>query len=486
MVRYQKKAYLITYASTFLDQIQVGIICREADYRKKDLDNPRWEVLVAKEEADGEIHRDHFHCYWNWIAKKPRNPFITSETYWDIPLPRPIISFMGKDEQGKRCVQEEEFFDSFICDDDIESYCQEKGYEKWTVITNAHPNIKPVTKGTDAEVIRYCIKQQNVIRSDFEYQERLKQLDKIVKQKTNKKVKQQKREPDWGMMKKNGWTLEEVLQFIKEEFPAEMINNYYKWSSGIHAVFGSCKKVHYDIHPEKEYWLPNKYLNWVKTTLRPFVVNRNNKEWLDKHRFDRPKSLIWIGPTQIGKTSVVRSTCDNNYYQFGFDGMEDFDSNNCITILDDFAKKVPNFLPNWKSWLGSQTDFTINPKFGRRRRVQWGHPTVFLNNNFILDKTVSEFSDQDLDYIHNNCEIVYSGKRKLWEKPTDLEDLAGSTRITVKELRELAGYEDEFTEPPSELDVEYFNNNLKRKILDEPIKGRLIKKIRRTGSGFWY
>lgn len=486
MVSYRQKTYLITYASTFLDQISVGIICEEADYRKQNLNKPRWEVLVAKEMPDEEIHREHFHTYWNWIATKPKQPNITSEKYWDIPLPRPIVSFMGKDSKGKRCVVREEFYDSFYNDDEIEQICIEEGYEKWTKITDAHPNIEPVTKGTDGNVIRYCVKQKGTIRSDFEYNERLKYLDSLVKEKTKKTVTKQKREPDWATMKKNGWTLDQVLDFIKEEFPKEMINNYYKWSSGIHMVFGASKKINFEIEYDKTYWVPNKYLNWVKTELRPFVINRNNQEWLNRNRHTRPKSCIWIGPTQIGKTTVVRSTCDNNYYQFGFDGMEDFESNKPITILDDFAKKVTAFLPGWKCWLGSQTDFTINPKYGRRRRVEWGHPTVFLNNNNVLDKTISEFSDDDLDYIYNNCVVVYSGKRKLWQKPTDLEELASCTEITVKELRTLAGYENELTEPPSEIDVEFIKEEKKRKLFEEPIKGRLIKKIRRTGSGYWY
>ena len=91
-----------------------------------------------------------------------------------------------------------------------------------------------------------------------------------------------------------------------------------------------------------------------------------------------------------------------------------------------------------------------------------------------------------MDYIYNNCIVIYSSKRKLWQKPTDLEELASSTKITIKELRKLAGYEDEITEPPSELDVEFTKEERKRKLIEGPLKGRLVKKIRRTGSGFWY
>ena len=383
------------------------------------------------------------------------------------------------------CVREE-FYDSFCSDDEIEQICFINNYCKWVLITDAHPNIKPVTKGTDGEVIRYCTKQNGTIRSDFEFNDRLKKLDEQVKEKSRKRTRKEKREPDWSMMKKNGWTLNQVLEFIKEEFPSEIINNYYKWSSGIHMVFGANKQISFEIDYEKEYWLPNKYLDWVKTHLRPFVINRNNQEWINKNRNLRPKSLIWIGPTQIAKTTVVRSTCDCNYYQFGFDGMEDFQSNKPLTIIDDFAKKVVNFLPNWKCWLGSQTDFTINPKYGRRKRIEWGHPCAFLNNNNIIDKTISEFSDQDLDYITNNCVIIYSGKRKLWEKPNSLDELSKTTKISVKQLRILAGYEDEITEPPSELDVEFTKEFKRRRILETPLKGRLVRKIRRTGSGYWY
>ncbi len=484
MVRYQKKAYLITYASTFLGQITTRRIMQEADARKGDLNDPKWEVLAAKEFSDDQIKRDHFHSYWNWINLKTKNPFITSEKYWDIPLERPIVSFMGT-QNGERFVQREEFYDSFMNDDEIEQICIENNYEKWVLVTDAHPNIEPVTTGTDAKVIRYCIKQQGEIISDFDINERLNYLDEKIKNKNIKKVKQ-KREPDWNSMKKNGWSLQQVLDFLKKEFPSEMIKNYYKWSSGIHFVFGSTKISNFDVNYDKTYWLPNKYIEWVKNELRPFVLNRDNEEWLLKNRFTRPKSLIWIGYTGIGKTSVVRSTCDNNYYQFGFDGMEDFDSKKPLTILDDFAKQVTTFLPNWKCWLGSQTDFTINPKYGRRRRIDWGHPTVFLNNNNIMDKMVSQFTDNDLSYIYENCIIIQSTTRKLWEKPSNLEELATTTEITIKKLRELAGYKDELTEPPSEADFEFAKEERKRKEFEEPLKGRLIKKLRRTGSGYWY
>ena len=166
--------------------------------------------------------------------------------------------------------------------------------------------------------------------------------------------------------------------------------------------------------------------------------------------------------------------------------MEDFDGDKPITIIDDFAKEVTTYLPNWKCWLGSQTDFTINPKYGRRRRVNWGHPTIFLNNNNILDKTVSGFSEEDLKYLYENCEIVYSSNRKLWQKPTILEEVASCTLISIKELRELAGYENELVEPPSEIDIEEFEHIKRRRLIEEKPKGRLIKKIRRTGSGNWY
>ena len=402
-----------------------------------------------------------------------------------------MISFK-KIIEGKEFCEEEKFYDFFFNEDDIEAYCQENNYDKWILKTSCHPNIEVIKKDEDGNVIRYCIKQGGEKITDFNIKERIKYWDDLVKEKTRKRLnpngknKKVKKEPDWTMMKKSGWSLQQVIDFIKEEFPSEMVNNYYKWSAGIHAVYGSSKSINWNIEYEKEYWIPNKYINWVKNYLRPFVINRNDKKWLKKNRNLRPKSLIWIGPTQIAKTTITRSTCDNNYYQFGFDGMEDFDCDKPVTIIDDFAKKVTAFLPGWKCWLGSQTDFTVNPKYGRRKRIEWGHPTIFLNNNNILDKTISEFSDEDLDYIYNNCIVIYSGKRKLWEKPTDLEELASCTKLSVIELRKLAGYDDELIEPPSEIDIEEIKREKRRLILKEPVKGRLIKKIRRTGSGYWY
>ena len=142
-------------------------------------------------------------------------------------------------------------------------------------------------------------------------------------------------------MKNNGWTLQEVLDFLKKEFPAETIKNYYKWSAGIHFVYGAAKVETFIPDLNKEYWIPNKYLDWVVESIRPYVIHRNDNVWLNKHRYDRKKSCIWIGPSGIAKTTIGRSTFDSNYYQFSFDGMEDWDSNKPGVILDDFSPKVP-------------------------------------------------------------------------------------------------------------------------------------------------
>lgn len=175
-----------------------------------------------------------------------------------------------------------------------------------------------------------------------------------------------------------------------------------------------------------------------------------------------------------------------------FVGLETFNENLQIVILDDFGIDLNKFLPGWKCWLGAQTGFSVNLKYGRRKKINWGHPCIFLSNK--KEATLMNLLDEEeRDYIRTNCIIIDTGKRFLYKKPKGDEELAKNEEITINKLREKYYLQTNFENLyASDIENENKTNepilieNKKRKLddFDEPLKGRLLKKIRRTGSGF--
>ena len=176
----------------------------------------------------------------------------------------------------------------------------------------------------------------------------------------------------------------------------------------------------------------------------PFYIHRMDEEWLSNHRMDRPKNLVWTGESQCGKTTFITSVTISNYYHTLIDGLESFDSNAPCVVLDDFHPEIKKYLPGWRCWLGSQNRFTVNPKYGRRRKITWGHPCVFLNN-FDIRTYGQEFDDfgrikgnkeilnkEELRYLDVNCIFVDTANIKLYEDQSKRE---GWVKICIRDYR---------------------------------------------------
>ena len=439
-------------------------------------------AVISMEKSDEEIKQDHFHGY------------VYCEDHYlnivnlDIQLKKPVAVFY----HNKDVVH-------MVLNENINGLEQYKlimetwGATNYKVLTHAHPNIKfRKNYGSSVAMIEYVIKQRYSMWSTADVDAYLLRLKTCGENK-----KGRKREPDWALWKLNGMTLKDVLLKLKNDYPAEMVKNYHRWSAGIHMVFGRSKED-FLVKPEREYWIPLKVYDWCMNVLKPFIVNSKNKKWLIEHRMDRPTTLIWEGPSQIGKTSFFRSLCDHNYYQFRFDGMEDFEEDFPLIIIDDFAKEITKYFPDWKCWLGGQTNFAINPKFGRRRKIDWGHPCVFLTNYKNIFTEENGFNSSDLEYIKKNCIHVVSDKRELWKKPSNSIDLYKYIKINIGEFRNQLLRNEEPAASPAEREyqenIPILINDIgssplykKRPVWEQPLNGRLIKKIRRTGSGsLWY
>ncbi|KAG4107683.1 hypothetical protein H8356DRAFT_1417052 [Neocallimastix lanati (nom. inval.)] len=81
-----------------------------------------------------------------------------------------------------------------------------------------------------------------------------------------------------------------------QEYPNEVVKNYHNKAAGIHLVFGKTVK---EFIEKRE---PNYRL---RNTVNPYIENKNNKDWIRSKRINRPKTLVWFGKSQIGKTESL-------------------------------------------------------------------------------------------------------------------------------------------------------------------------------------
>lgn len=112
---------------------------------------------------------------------------------------------------------------------------------------------------------------------------------------------------------------------------------------------------------------------------------------------DRPKCLILVGPSRIGKTIWARSLGSHMY----FNGLIDYaalDNGKKYVVLDDINIE---YLPHYKSWIGSQREFTVNPKYGKHFTFRWGKPCIWLGNYDPRrsDKVDSEWISRNSIYV---------------------------------------------------------------------------------------
>ena len=461
-----KKEAIITYASDFDGQLNEELIKQHllSWFFNK---NYEYEIIIAKEEPHEErrddkgkliekgVTRKHFHI---WV--KTDSPMNVSVKAWDIELLNPVWVEGDFDEENPHSG----YFNSK--EEIIEKFGDEKGYKK---ISKAHPNIKGKKYGHTIYMIDYVTKQYSSVWSNVDLETLKEKYRNDFKNNYNENGKKKSPEDiiNFPALKKKGMTAQEALVFIQENHSSLFFRYWHKWETPFYKYFSENKDEDI-INLDAEYWVPKEVIQYWNETYKPYYENRKNRDWLRKHRMDRPGTLLWIGKSQCGKSSVCKSIFMGNYYHTLIDGMVDFDENAPCVILDDFHPEVKKYLPSWKCWLGCQTKFTVNPKFGKRRKINWGHPCIWLNNYDIYeynkdDEIVkrNKFVQEDLDYLYTNCLYVDTKDHKLWEEPRNPENWV---KIKVRDYRpDLVEEENEKlskeVEPPSERECDTNQEN---------------------------
>nr|QJB18558.1 MAG: replication-associated protein [Genomoviridae sp.] len=114
----------------------------------------------------------------------------------------------------------------------------------------------------------------------------------------------------------------------------------------------------------------------------------------------RPRSLCLYGDTRLGKTLWARSLGKHAYFGglFSLDEpIEDVD----YAVFDDINGGL-KFFPNYKSWLGCQSQFYCTDKYKTKKLIHWSRPCIWLSNE---DPRTNE--GVDIDWLEGNCEFVH-------------------------------------------------------------------------------
>lgn len=127
-------------------------------------------------------------------------------------------------------------------------------------------------------------------------------------------------------------------------------------------------------------------------------------------RPERPRSLVLVGASRLGKTQFARSLGEHAYvanqWDLGsFDGLSSSFWSFGYVVFDDILWDT--FKSSAKSWFGSQRDFSVSDKYKRKRRIPGGVPSIFLINPEDFNGPVSEFCNgpwgkQNIDIIFLN------------------------------------------------------------------------------------
>ncbi|AIW42777.1 replication-associated protein [Chickpea yellow dwarf virus] len=235
-----------------------------------------------------------------------------------------------------------------------------------------HPNIQPAKNSK--QVLEYISKDGNIItRGDFR----------------NHRVSPTKSDERWRTIIQTATSKEEYLEMIKQEFPHE-------WATKLHWLEYSASKLFPDIEPPYQSPFPDEFLH----------CHEEITEWLNRDLYVEPeqlqlrrRSLYICGPSRTGKTSWARSLGRHNYFNGGVD-FTTYDVNATYNVIDDIPFK---FCPNWKQLVGSQKDFTVNPKYGKKKRVKGGIPCIIIVNND--EDWLESMSDSQREYFYLNCKI---------------------------------------------------------------------------------
>jgi len=158
--------------------------------------------------------------------------------------------------------------------------------------------------------------------------------------------------------------------------------------------FTSLKSYAQHLFPE-EAFPPYVAPTWCNKGWRlPEELEKWKKEEVGKK--DRPKCLVLVGPSRLGKTQWARSLGRHMYWR-GTTNVTNWDVEAKFLIFDDIEWK---FIPQKKALLTCMGDATVTDKYKGKKDIKVDKNAIVLCNEFDLEGI------EESEYWRANCSIV--------------------------------------------------------------------------------
>lgn len=122
-------------------------------------------------------------------------------------------------------------------------------------------------------------------------------------------------------------------------------------------------------------------------------------------RPERPKSLVIVGRSRLGKTQLARAFgphiyvqgmwCVNDFMGWNWDG---------YVVWDDI--QWDSFKNSYKQWMGAQSDFWVTDKYQKKVWMAGGAPSILLLNPPEWEKYKDDKTGWDKDWAVENVLVL--------------------------------------------------------------------------------
>lgn len=213
-------------------------------------------------------------------------------------------------------------------------------------------------------------------------------------------------------------------------------------------------------------------------TLDDFNIPQDIQEWYNeniKTKPSRPKSLILIGETGTGKTSMMR-LFGKHVYWLEQKNLNLWSDDAEYIIFDDFkwiyrrGEYFSNRFDSFKAFIGCQKDISTSCKYLPKVLLKGGIPSIFICNP---DQNPLDSIDNQnfMRYVEKNCKIVYLDDNwKLIKKDK------GKKRM-IEEITE-----DDCNTDCSDYETGVENNNSKKRKIEQSVENNQGESSQRIGD----
>nr|ASA49171.1 Rep [Rice latent virus 1] len=189
----------------------------------------------------------------------------------------------------------------------------------------------------------------------------------------------------------------EYLSMVRQTFPFDWATRLAQFEYSAEKLFPTTVTPYASSVPTDQLRCSEQLSQWATENIKTYTVCEEDATTTTR----RYTSLYVCGPTRTGKTTWARSLGKHNYWN-GLVDFTTYDPTAQYNVIDDIPFK---YCPNWKQLIGCHRDYTVNPKYGKRKVISGGIPSIILVNED--EDWLSQCTPAQTKYIESNCVIHY-------------------------------------------------------------------------------